>query len=82
MVGQERSTSFWDKKTTQGWLQADAAGGRNEGAEGSPPTGSEWKTVLRAPGAKSTAQASFLALICHGKGSALIAAGVRTNPFN
>ena len=36
----------------------------------------------RQRGDESTARASSLALILHGKYLAMIAAGVRTNPFN
>lgn len=69
-------------KTTRGWLQAEAAGGRNDGAEGSLATGREWKPVLESLWSQEHSTASLLALIFHGKHSALIAAGVRTNPSN
>lgn len=81
--GSWKEPHVWGLKITQRQLQEDAPGGRSGGAEGSLATGNKWKPVLvRQRGDKSTAQASLLALILHGKYLAVIAAGVGTNPFN
>ena len=81
--GSRKDPQFFRLKITQNRLQEDAPGGRTGEAEGSLATGNKGKPGLeRQCGDESTAQASLLALILHGKYLAMIAAGVRTNPFN
>lgn len=81
--GSRKDPQVFRLKITRRWLQEGAPSGSSGGAEGSLATGNKWKPVLKTHhGDKSTAQASLLALIWHGKYLAVIAAGIRTNPFN